>query len=175
MEQVFLSLGSNLGDRLGNLRRAIGALQDFATITALSDAYETEPVEVTAQPWFLNAAVALAVDDPAPDAPGRLLVRLLDVERAMGRRRGAADSIPKGPRLIDIDIVLYGSRVIHAPALTIPHPAMHLRRFVLQPLVEIAPDAAHPVLRQSVRQLLRALPEAGPRVRRLAALNLPEE
>jgi 2-amino-4-hydroxy-6-hydroxymethyldihydropteridine diphosphokinase len=175
MEQVFLSLGSNLGDRLGNLHRAIGALQGFARITALSDAYETEPVEVTAQPWFLNAAVALAIEDPAPDAPQHLLVRLLDVERAMGRRRGAAGSIPKGPRLIDIDIILYGSRVIRTLELTIPHPAMHLRRFVLQPLVEIAPDAAHPVLRQSVRQLLRALPEAGPRVRRLAALNLPEE
>lgn len=175
MEQVFLSLGSNLDDRLHNLRRAISSLGGFAGITALSDAYETEPVEFTAQPWFVNAVVALAIDDPSPDAPERLLERVLAIECAMGRQRGSPDSIPKGPRVIDIDIVLYGSRVIQAPALTIPHPAMHLRRFVLQPLAQIAPGVEHPVLRQSALQLLQALPAKGPIVRKLAALRWPEE
>jgi 2-amino-4-hydroxy-6-hydroxymethyldihydropteridine diphosphokinase len=180
MEQVFLSLGSNLGDRLAHLRQAIRSVGGFAEITALSDAYETEPVEFTAQPWFMNAVVALRFKDAAgdassADAPQQLLERLMAIELAMGRRRVPEDFIPKGPRVIDLDIVLYGSRVIRAPALTVPHPAMHLRRFVLQPLAEIAPGVEHPILRQSALQLLQELPEAGPVVRRFAALNWLEE
>jgi 2-amino-4-hydroxy-6-hydroxymethyldihydropteridine diphosphokinase len=182
MEQVFLSLGSNLGDRLAHLRQAIRSVGGFAEITALSDAYETEPVEFTAQPWFMNAVVALRFKDAAggassadADSPQRLLERLMAIELDMGRRHDAKDFIPKGPRVIDLDIVLYGSRVIRDPALTVPHPAMHLRRFVLQPLAEIAPGVEHPLLRQSALQLLQALPEAGPVVRRFAALNWSEE
>jgi len=184
MEQVFLSLGSNLGDRLANLRQAIRSISELAEITALSHAYETEPVDVTAQPWFLNAVLALRIDDVFPEgdvlrpqdassgAPQQLLERLLAIEHAMGRQRLSPASIPKGPRLIDLDIVLYGNRVIHQPALSIPHPAMHQRRFVLEPLAEIAPEVQHPVLHQSSLQLLRALPEAGPAVKSFAPLNL---
>lgn len=184
MEQVFLSLGSNLGDRLANLRRAIASVREFATVFALSDVYETEPVGYTAQPWFLNTVVGLNTDDALTmdgaqrdemddhdlDPPHRLLKRLLSIELSLGRQRGVADTIPKGPRIIDIDILLYGARMIHSPALTVPHPAMHLRRFVLEPLAQIAPLVEHPILRQSALYLIEALPQEGPLVRRLGPL-----
>jgi len=155
---VYLSLGSNLGDRRANLRNAIGKLLNVGNLLAVSSFYETEPVEFTEQPWFLNCAVALQTELNADD----FLKEIISIEREMGRQRTA----PKGPRTVDIDILLFGKAVIHQPQLTIPHPAMHQRRFVLEPLAEIAPDAQHPVLKKTAREMLKSLPKAGALVKK---------
>lgn len=157
---IYLSLGSNQGDRIANLKAAIDALSTLGRVAAVSSFYETEPVEYTQQPWFINCAVALQTEK----MPKRLLSAILKIEREMGRRRGP-DRI-KGPRFIDIDILLFGASIIDTPELSVPHPAMHQRRFVLQPLAEIAPDALHPVLKRSIRELRDALPQ-GQAVRRI--------
>ncbi len=162
---AYLSLGSNLGARAANLRQAISSLEKLGAIQAVSSFYETEPVEVEReQPWFLNCAVALETQL----GPEQLLERILALEIAMGRRRIE----PKGPRTIDLDIIFLGDVVINTPELTIPHPAMQQRRFVLEPLAEIAPDFRHPVLKRSVRELLPEFPPEAGTVRKLSAADL---
>ncbi|MGC2449328.1 MAG: 2-amino-4-hydroxy-6-hydroxymethyldihydropteridine diphosphokinase [Candidatus Sulfotelmatobacter sp.] len=155
---VYLSLGSNIGDREANLRQAITQLETVGRVKAVSSFYETEPVEFTQQSNFLNCAVALET----LLAPAELMHRLLDIERSLGRERIQE----KGPRTIDIDILLFGDRVIRSTELTIPHPAMTQRRFVLEPLAEIASNTGHPVAKKTIRQLLEELP-AGQKVWKL--------
>jgi 2-amino-4-hydroxy-6-hydroxymethyldihydropteridine diphosphokinase len=156
-KRVYLSLGSNVGDRAANLRTAIKRVSSLGDVMAVSSFYETEPVEFAAQPWFLNCAVELDTEK----MPKQLLAGILDIEREMGRRRVQK----KGPRTLDIDILLFGNSIIQTKGLTIPHPAMHERRFVLEPLAEIAPEARHPVIKRTVRELRDALPP-GQAVRR---------
>jgi len=150
MNQIaYLSLGSNLGNREQNLREAIRRASALGRIVAVSSFYETEPVEFTDQPWFLNCAIALET----VAQPAQVMAELLRIENGMGRQR----IVKKGPRSIDIDILLFGDGVVNTPELTIPHPEMTRRRFVLQPLAEIAPELLHPVSQKKVTQLLAEL------------------
>lgn len=147
---VYLSLGSNVGDRESQLREAQARLGAEGRIIAASSFYETEPVGFTDQPWFLNCAVALETSATLQ----QLIEAILGIEKEMGRQRLQI----KGPRTIDIDILLFGDTILDSPQLTLPHPAMHYRRFVLEPLAEIAPEVLHPVLKKTIRELRDALP-----------------
>jgi 2-amino-4-hydroxy-6-hydroxymethyldihydropteridine diphosphokinase len=151
VKTIYLSLGSNMGDREANLRAAIERLAPpDVRVLRTSPVYETEPVDYTAQHWFLN----LVVEAETGLFPMRLLSRIGRIERALGRIR----TVPKGPRTIDIDILLYGQAVVRSAALEIPHPSMAERRFVLAPLADLEPGLRHPVTRQTVREMLDAAP-----------------
>lgn len=157
---VYLSLGSNVGDRAENLNTAIEKLGELGSVVAVSSFYETEPVDTSPQPWFLNCAVKFDTEK----MPRQLIAAILNLEQSMGRQRRQQ----KAPRIIDIDILLFGSSVIELPSLIIPHPRLHERRFVLEPLAEIAPDARHPVFKRTIRELRDAIP-AGQLVKKLSA------
>ncbi len=149
---IYLSLGSNIGDREENLRAAMDELPHAGVaITRVSSFYETEPMDLKEQPWFLNCVVEAETHFD----PFMLLRALREIETKMGSKKLVA----KGPRLMDIDILLYGTETIDTPELQVPHPRMHLRRFVLVPLAEIAPEAVYPGLKKTVKQLLEETPD----------------
>ncbi len=161
MKTIYLSLGSNIGNREGNLRAAIAQLQaPDLRVLRVSPVYETAPVDYTDQRWFLNLAVEAETDL----FPMQLLKRVGKIERVLGRVR----TVAKGPRAIDIDILLYGSAAVRTPELEIPHPRIAERRFVLAPLADLVPELRHPITRKTVRELLDAAPQQA--VRRVGEL-----
>ena len=149
---AYVSLGSNLGDRAGNLLMGIrGMLEIGLEINRLSQVYETEPVETFPQPLFLNMVAELRGDALPP--ADEVMARLLQVEHSLGRTRDLA----KGPRTIDLDLLLYGNETCDTQLLTLPHPRLQHRRFVLVPLAELAPAFVHPTLNKMISELLEAL------------------
>jgi len=155
METAYIGIGSNIGHKIDNCKKAISLMGKLegCSLRLQSPFYRTEPVGVEGQDTFVNGVACVETDLSALT----LLKRLLKIETDMGRVR-----VKKwDARVIDLDILLFGSRVINKPDLIVPHPLMHLRRFVLTPLLQIAPDLIHPVLCQSIKELAGVLPENG--------------
>ncbi|MGB8542828.1 MAG: 2-amino-4-hydroxy-6-hydroxymethyldihydropteridine diphosphokinase [Candidatus Acidiferrales bacterium] len=152
MATIYLSLGSNKGDRAQYIARAIAALAEHGVnVIQESSLYETEPVETSSKSWFLNCVI----EAETKLLPPQLMHTLLDIERSLGRRR----RVLRGPRFIDMDILLYDDRVVSANHLEIPHPRMAERRFVLVPFAEIAPEILHPVFKKTIAELLSETPD----------------
>jgi 2-amino-4-hydroxy-6-hydroxymethyldihydropteridine diphosphokinase len=150
IHRVFLHTGSNIGDRLRNLEQALENIETrIGAVTMASRVFETKAWGITDQPDFLNQAVEVLT----PMDPYQLLEAILEIEKTMGRKR----EIKWGKRLIDIDILFYEDLVIASENLTIPHPFLHERKFVLEPLMDIAPDFVHPVLKKTIRRLWEEL------------------
>lgn len=156
MPRAAIALGSNLDDRQKNLDDAARLLQTLGEVTAMSSWIETAPVGITDQPKFLNGAAILETELPPP----ALMAGLLNIEQMLGRDRATA--VPKGPRIIDLDLILFDQQIIKEPELVVPHPEMAHRRFVLAPLAEIATDWVHPELGLSVHELLEQLDTLAP-------------
>jgi 2-amino-4-hydroxy-6-hydroxymethyldihydropteridine diphosphokinase len=153
MKTAYIGVGSNLGDKINNCLEAVVRIDEISgcRVTAQSDFYRTQPVGVKGQDWYVNGVIVLSAEISAQD----LLKGLLAIEVDMGRERKRKwDS-----RIIDLDILLFGEKVISEKGLQVPHPLMHLRRFVLAPMVSLAPDLVHPVLRKSMAELLVDSPE----------------
>jgi len=148
---AYVGLGSNLGDRSGNLLFAVrGLLEASFSVNKLSAIYETEPIGLDDSPNFLNMVAEIRVTNVTAS---QMMARLLRIEYLLGRR----DKSQKKPRTADLDILLFGDEQIDTPFLTLPHPRMHLRRFVLAPLVEIAPNLVHPTLHKEIHEILEEL------------------
>ena len=145
---AYLGLGSNLGDRAGNLLAAVRCLieADFE-VHCVSGVYETEPIDIDTELDFLNMVAEIRVRDVRPT---QMMARLLRIEYVLGRR----DKVEKRPRTIDLDLLFFGKEVLQTDFLTLPHPRLHQRKFVLVPLAEVAPQFVHPVMHKEIRQLL---------------------
>lgn len=156
---AYISFGSNLGSRLDNCTQGLNELARSGKVTVLQESkrYETQPVDYTDQNWFVNGVVKIAT----PLAPLELLKLLKEVEKKIGRTKSA---LRFGPRILDMDIILYDELVMRSPTLTIPHPRMHKRRFVLRPICDIAPDMVHPVFKQKMQVLLDNLDDSNQKV-----------
>ena len=159
---AIISIGSNMGDKIGNCQSAIESLDRVETsaVVKTSPFYRTAPVDFLDQDWFINAAVQLKTDL----APIRLLQQLQEIQRSAGR---VSDPIRFGPRIIDLDIIFYDDAVIDAPQLVVPHPRMHKRAFVLQPICDIDPQLVHPVFQRRVLDLLRELDDPAQGIERI--------
>lgn len=157
--EALLSVGSNIGDKIVNCRKGMDALTTAGNIKLIKQSrfYKTEPVDYTDQAWFVNGAFKIRTDL----GPNELFEKIKGIERNAGRR---SQSIRYGPRILDLDILLYDDRVIDTETLKIPHPRMHKRRFVLMPVCDIDPNINHPELNKSVGQLLEALDETSQEV-----------
>ena len=154
---AYIGVGSNLGDKILNCRYAIEEMSQLpeCQVTGCSSLFKTEPEGVTGQDWYINCVSQLKT----ALGPFQLIKALLSIEHAMGRKRRRRWEA----RIIDLDILLFGQEVIQSPDLVIPHPLLHKRRFVLEPLAQLAPHLVHPVLKLTIRHLLNGLP-AGPSV-----------